>query len=951
MMAFAMGSLPTSLCLSHKPLYLGLCYSPLLKGPTFHGYVGAAPLCPAVQCTAHEESDTLVQEEKHHKEVERSPSWSDPDTPTTPVAQPPPLPDWYAGWPPVDSDPKGSWKAGLLKVGAGFMLAIGFSFAAYSAYSRFGGKRQIGVAPLMMQQQQASIAEESESLDASSNKDIIAESVEEPKYDLQKERENPIKGYPSITNANIKVDTRDAEKEAQKAASEPTVESAEKTDLPSQSAVSSPSSETAAVSRVHTPASTQQDEIEEGHSISIQLTDFKKGSDISSSIVKAIDPQAGVKEQGPLEEVNLVEGPVTTGQWHQALDEPAISSRPAVGMSILENLQLAPNKEAKTGVDSPADESNDTEGNSIKVDQTFRGADLLLSSSVYIPAPLSAAAAAKSSPGKVVIPAVVDQMQQHALEALQALKVMDPDVVAGDICTRREYARWLIASSGRLARSTAHKVFPAMYIENVTEHAFDDLSAEDPDFPFIQGLAEAGLISSNLSKTGVVEKGMQSGVFFEPDSPLSRQDLVTWKVALDRHQLSTIDKEALQKESGFVDVDQIQEDAWPALMADLTAAKPSIIASAFGFTRRFQPEKPTTKGQAAIALASGDAADNVAEELARLEAKAMAEKAVAADIAMELHARRDISDNFNKQLQAEKEKREQAEKFIEEVKSELQKAKAERDEERYSVLKDRATLDSEKELLNVLRQQVDEQLQAFSGLRVEVAAEKERLEKLRVEREEQLKAISNYKLELEVERRALILVRSWAEDEAKQAQAQGQILEESRKRWENQGFEVDTDLNKDNNPEQNKDIRRELEDLFQQGPQQDVVGEDLKSQVNDAIIRSWQATTSVFSSLLHRVSSFLQEFGKKVNLLQNNVMSSAGERVQHVQEAVGKSTQDVQAAVGERVQGVQAAVGNKAQNLQATVATMSTNFAVLSKKFADNCKGEAEKLAQRFKHE
>jgi hypothetical protein len=28
-----------------------------------------------------------------------------------------------------------------------------------------------------------------------------------------------------------------------------------------------------------------------------------------------------------------------------------------------------------------------------------------------------------------------------------------------------------------------------MYIENVTQHAFDDLSAEDPDFPFIQGQA------------------------------------------------------------------------------------------------------------------------------------------------------------------------------------------------------------------------------------------------------------------------------------------------------------------------------------------------------------------------------------------------------------------------------------------------------------------------------
>jgi hypothetical protein len=138
MMAFAMGSLPTSLCLSHKPLYLGLCYSPLLKGPTFHGYVGAAPLCPAVQCTAHEESDTLVQEENRHKEVERSPSWSDPDTPTTPapVAQPPPWPDQYAGWPPVDSDPKGSWKAGALFSRESFKCVL---FSAFSIHCSWDG--------------------------------------------------------------------------------------------------------------------------------------------------------------------------------------------------------------------------------------------------------------------------------------------------------------------------------------------------------------------------------------------------------------------------------------------------------------------------------------------------------------------------------------------------------------------------------------------------------------------------------------------------------------------------------------------------------------------------------------------------------------------------------------------------------------------------------------------
>jgi hypothetical protein len=40
---------------------------------------------------------------------------------------------------------------------------------------------------------------------------------------------------------------------------------------------------------------------------------------------------------------------------------------------------------------------------------------------------------------------------------------------------------------------------------------------QPPFILFVYSLAEAGLISSNLSKTGMVEKGMQSGVFFEPD--------------------------------------------------------------------------------------------------------------------------------------------------------------------------------------------------------------------------------------------------------------------------------------------------------------------------------------------------------------------------------------------------------------------------------------------------
>ncbi len=137
-----------------------------------------------------------------------------------------------------------------------------------------------------------------------------------------------------------------------------------------------------------------------------------------------IDSQAGGEEQDQLEEVNIGEGVSTSGHWQHVLNDPATSSKPEVDMNVLDDLQLDLNEDANSGVDTPADESkDDTGGRSSKVDQPFSGADLWQSTSLYIPAPLSAISALQSRPGKVVVPAVVDQMQQHALEALQTLKV------------------------------------------------------------------------------------------------------------------------------------------------------------------------------------------------------------------------------------------------------------------------------------------------------------------------------------------------------------------------------------------------------------------------------------------------------------------------------------------------------------------------------------------------
>ncbi|XVF53591.1 hypothetical protein PTKIN_Ptkin05aG0110600 [Pterospermum kingtungense] len=412
-----------------------------------------------------------------------------------------------------------------------------------------------------------------------------------------------------------------------------------------------------------------------------------------------------------------------------------------------------------------------------------------------IPAPSVVSAALQVHPGKVLVPAVVDQVQEQALAALQVLTVIEADAQPRDLCTRREYARWLLSASSALSRNTMSKVYPAMYIDNVTELAFDDITPEDPDFSSIQGLAEAGLISSKLSNQDLRNDDLGPFYFF-PESPLSRQDLVSWKMALEKRQLPEADQKILYQLSGFIDIDKINPDAWPALVADLSAGEQGIIALAFGCTRLFQPNKPVTKAQAAVALATGEASDLVSEELARIEAESMAENAVSAHNALVAQVVKDVNSNFEKELSMEREKIDALKKLAEEANRELEKLRAEREEENIALVKDRAALDSELEVFSRLRSEVEEQLETLISNKVEMSYEKERISKLRKETEDESQEIVMLKHELEVERKALSMARAWAEDEAKRAREEAKALEKARDHWERHGVKVvvDNDL-------------------------------------------------------------------------------------------------------------------------------------------------------------
>ncbi|KAM7494484.1 hypothetical protein LguiB_029093 [Lonicera macranthoides] len=425
------------------------------------------------------------------------------------------------------------------------------------------------------------------------------------------------------------------------------------------------------------------------------------------------------------------------------------------------------------------------------------------SSSVCIPAPSAVFPALQDFNGKVLVPAIVDQVQGQALSALQVLKVIEADVQPGDLCTRREYARWLVSASSAVSRNSVSKVYPAMYIENVTELAFNDITPDDPDFPSIQGLAEAGLISSKLSRRDMSSSLDEdvSSYCFCPESPLSRQDLVSWKMSLEKRQLPVADRKILQEVSGFLDTEKINPDACPALVSDILAGEQGIIAVAFGYTRLFQPDKPVTKAQAAIALATGEASDIVSEELARIEAESMAEKAVAAHSALVDEVEKDINASFEKDLSIEREKIIAMEKLAENARQELEKLRAEREEENIALRKERGAVDLEMEVLSKLRLEVEEQLQSLMSNKVELSYEKERLGKLQNDAEFENQEIARLQSELEVERKALSMARAWAEDEAKRAREQAQSLEEARDRWERHGIKVvvDKDLTEEAN--------------------------------------------------------------------------------------------------------------------------------------------------------
>ena len=190
--------------------------------------------------------------------------------------------------------------------------------------------------------------------------------------------------------------------------------------------------------------------------------------------------------------------------------------------------------------------------------------------------------------------ASLSHIQDLATLGVLSIEPKTNEFLPDKIITRREYARWLVAANNAMyANNPAKQIRLA---SSSTQPAFRDILTKDPDFPVIQGLAEAGLIPSALS-------GDATAVLFRPDAPLTREQLLLWKVPLDTRQaLPTANLEAVKQTWGFQDAGNIEPKALKAVLADFQNAEQSNIRRVFGYTTLFQPKKPVTRAEASSAL-------------------------------------------------------------------------------------------------------------------------------------------------------------------------------------------------------------------------------------------------------------------------------------------------------------------------------------------------------------
>lgn len=133
----------------------------------------------------------------------------------------------------------------------------------------------------------------------------------------------------------------------------------------------------------------------------------------------------------------------------------------------------------------------------------------------------------------------------------------------------------------------------------------------------------------------------------------------------------------------------------------------SLISDA-GQSNRFQPRKPSTKAQAAVALTSGRMENFISIELSRIKAENASKKIAMQEIRSELLEKGDIKQIWDKKMEEERIRGLRVEKAYLAVISDLEKEKTVKQKIADAFLNQKVALDCQKQILYNLKEEVNE---------------------------------------------------------------------------------------------------------------------------------------------------------------------------------------------------------------------------------------------------
>jgi hypothetical protein len=160
---------------------------------------------------------------------------------------------------------------------------------------------------------------------------------------------------------------------------------------------------------------------------------------------------------------------------------------------------------------------------------------------------------------------------------------------------RADFARWLVkADNAYFSSDPQHQI----RVAEDTTATFVDVPPSNPNFKYIQGLANAGFVIGK-DKT-----------HFAPAKPITREEMIAIKAQVDEGGPIQTDPSLIQFIS-YNDKATINPQFYGAVHEDSSVRTTNNIARIWGSIKVLHPRRPLTRGEAAVAIAqvgSGSAA-------------------------------------------------------------------------------------------------------------------------------------------------------------------------------------------------------------------------------------------------------------------------------------------------------------------------------------------------------